>query len=333
MLKTTLILNKMHTIKWGIIGCGDVAEVKSGPAFYKVPNSELIAVMRRNGEKAKDFAKRHKVPYWYNKVEDLLANPAINAVYIATPPSSHFEIVQKCLAANKFIYLEKPITIDYKEALELQKIITSQHKIVVAHYRRNLPAFLKVKALLDEKVLGKIHSVNIDLMQAAQTETKIITKTEDHWRLQPEISGGGYFNDIAPHQIDLMYYYFGDIVNAKGFSTAHSKNNVADVVSGILEFKNGILFKGTWNFVASKNEVKDECKIYGEKGSITFSFFGDRVLLDTTEQQEVFKFKNPPHLQQPMIAQTVQYFLGKAQNPCSIENGVFVMKIIDSFTK
>jgi len=102
----------MDIIKWGIIGCGDVAEVKSGPAFQKIINSELIAVMRRNGEKAKDFAKRHNVPFFYNTVDDIINHPEINAIYIATPPSTHLEIAKKCLAANKFVYLEKPMTID-----------------------------------------------------------------------------------------------------------------------------------------------------------------------------------------------------------------------------
>ncbi|MDB2385646.1 Gfo/Idh/MocA family oxidoreductase, partial [Polaribacter sp.] len=186
-----------------------------------------------------------------------------------------------------------------------------------AHYRRNLPAFQKVKALLDENAIGKILSVDIQVMQAsnANKNTAIITETEDHWRLQPEISGGGYFNDIAPHQIDLMYYYFGEIKKTVGFSTSIQQKNIADIVNGILEFENGIQFRGVWNFIASENNEKDECTIYGEKGTITFSFFGDEVFLNTNEEK-VFKFKNPQHLQQPMIAQTVQYFLGKAQNPC-----------------
>lgn len=75
----------METIRWGILGCGDVAEKKSGPAFGKVPHSELWAVMRRNSDKARDFALRHGVPHWYDRAEALLLDPRINAVYIATP--------------------------------------------------------------------------------------------------------------------------------------------------------------------------------------------------------------------------------------------------------
>jgi len=320
----------MDIIKWGIIGCGDVAEVKSGPAFQKTAYSELVAVMRRNRAKAKDFAERHHVPFWYDSVKAVLNHPEINAVYIATPPSTHLEIAKQCLAANKFVYLEKPITIDTKEAKQLAEIVSENNKIVVAHYRRKLPAFQKVKELLDANSIGKVLFADIQILQS--TKASIIAKTDDNWRLKPETSGGGYFHDIAPHQIDLMYHYFGDIKNAQGYATSNKNNKVADIVNGIIEFENGVQFRGIWNFMVSEQEVKDECKIYGEKGTITFSFYGEKVFLNTTDKEEVFSFENPAHVQQPLIEQTVQYFLGNTTNPCSIKDGVEVMKILDVFT-
>lgn len=320
----------MDTIKWGIIGCGDVAEVKSGPAFQKVTNSELVAVMRRNKEKAKDFAERHNVPFFYNSIDDIINHPQINAIYIATPPSSHLEIAKQCLAANKFVYLEKPITLDADEAKELEKIVKENDKIVIAHYRRNLPAFKKVKELLHANKIGKILYADIQILQSSNPA--IITKTEDHWRLKPEVSGGGYFNDIAPHQIDLMLHYFGKVKKSQGFSISIQNNKVAEIVNGIIEFENGIQFRGLWNFMASEKDIKDECKIYGEKGTITFSFYGEEVFLKTLDKNEVFSFDNPAHVQQPLIEQTVNYFLGKATNPCAVSDGVEVMKILDKFT-
>lgn len=322
----------MNTINWGIIGCGDVAEVKSGPAFQKVKNSKLIAVMRRNTEKAKDFAQRHQVPFWYDSVDELLKNQLINAVYIATPPSTHLELVKKCLLAKKFIYLEKPMTLNFAEAEELDKVVAENDKLVIAHYRRRLPAFEKVKELIDSNSIGKIVFADIQILQSKKNN--IIAKTATNWRLKPEISGGGYFHDIAPHQIDLMYHYFGEIDKAKGFSSSSSENNnVDDVVNGIIEFKNGIQFRGIWNFNVSEKDVKDECKVYGEKGTITFSFFGEKVFLSTNEHEEVFNFTNPKHIQQPMIAETVNYFLDREKNPCSIKEGLTVMKTMDLFTK
>lgn len=320
----------MSTIKWGIIGCGDVAEVKSGPAFQKVDNSELIAVMRRNAAKAEDFAKRHQVPFFYDTIDDIINHPEINALYIATPPSTHLEIAKQCLTAGKFVYLEKPMTMDAHEAKELEKFVQENHKIVVAHYRRNLPAFQKVKELLDAKAIGNVLFADITILQS--TTNNVIAKTDDNWRLKPEISGGGYFHDIGPHQVDLMLHYFGKIKKAQGFATSTQNNKVADIVNGIIAFENGIQFRGVWNFIASEKEIKDECKIYGEKGTITFSFYGEKVFLNTSDKNEVFSFENPSHLQQPLIEQTVNYFLGKATNPCTINDGVEVMKILDTFT-
>ncbi|WP_026776395.1 Gfo/Idh/MocA family protein [Polaribacter sp. Hel_I_88] len=319
----------MNTINWGIIGAGDVAEVKSGPAFNKVKNSKLLAVMRRNAAKAKDFAERHDVPFWYDSIDALLANKDINAVYIATPPSSHLEIAKKCLAAKKCIYLEKPMTLNADEADELHNIVTENDTIVVAHYRRKLLPFLKVKELIESNSIGDIMFADIQILQSKENE--IITKTENHWRLKPAISGGGYFNDIAPHQLDLMYYYFGDIKNSTGFSHSLKNDNVDNIVNGIINFKNGIQFRGIWNFNANEKDTKDECKIYGTKGTITFSFYGEKVFLTSDDKEEVFSFTNPKNIQQPMIEATVNYFLKKAENPCTVKDGLIVMKIIDSF--
>lgn len=319
----------MDKINWGIIGCGDVAEVKSGPAFQKVDNSNLVAVMRRNAKKAKDFAQRHQVEFWYNSVDDLLANNLINAVYIATPPSTHLEVIKKCLNAKMMVYLEKPITINYDEALVLNQTLTPNNKVVVAHYRRELPAFKKVRELINNNSIGKILFADIQILQSKSNN--IINTTSD-WRLKPEISGGGYFYDIAPHQIDLMYHYFGDVKNAKGFVTSSEKNGVNEIVNGIIEFKNGIHFRGIWNFNASEKNTKDECKIYGEKGVITFSFFGENVYLKTEESESEFNFKNPENIQKPMIAKTVNYFLGEGENPCTVKEATKVLEIMDIFT-
>src|SRR5688572_23614993 len=98
-----------NTIRWGILGCGDVTEIKTGPAFYKVPGSQLVAVMRRNGELAADFARRHGVPRWYDNAAALVNDPEVDAVYIATPPGAHLEGALLVAAAGKPVYMEKPM--------------------------------------------------------------------------------------------------------------------------------------------------------------------------------------------------------------------------------
>src|SRR6187549_1270490 len=123
-------------IFWGIIGCGDVTEVKSGPAFNKVPDSKLVAVMRRNSEKAKDYAERHHVPTWYDDADKLINDPQVNAIYIATPPSSHELYAIKAMQTGKPVYLEKPMTTDSVSAEKIASVAKKTGmKISVAHYR------------------------------------------------------------------------------------------------------------------------------------------------------------------------------------------------------
>src|SRR5437870_5565340 len=123
----------MKKINWGIIGCGDVTEVKSGPAFNKVPNSSLVAVMRRNADKAKDYARRHNVPKWYDDANKLIADPDVNAIYIATPPSSHEEYTLAALNAGKPVYVEKPMTLNTAQANNMLNAAKEKNiKLVVA---------------------------------------------------------------------------------------------------------------------------------------------------------------------------------------------------------
>jgi predicted dehydrogenase len=320
----------METVKWGIIGCGDVAEVKSGPAFQNVTGSELIGVMRRNGEKAKDFAERHGVPIYTNNAEDLLQHTDINAIYVATPPSTHLAYAKAALAAGKYVYLEKPMALTSQEAGEIVTAVkNSDKKLSVAHYRRKLPAFEKVKALLDESAIGSVLFADIQILQPRNSD--IVANSEENWRLNPTVSGGGYFYDLAPHQIDLMYHYFGAFEKIDGYATAQ-KNKVEDTVNGIIQFESGVQFRGVWNFTAADNYKKEECIIYGTLGSIRFSFYGDTVILNDRKGETVFEFKNPKHIQQPMIAAVVSYFLGNTENPCPAEDGITVMQAMEKLS-
>lgn len=321
-----------NKIKWGIIGCGDVAEVKSGPAFNKVRQSELIAVMRRNGMKAKDFAKRHGVAHWYDDANALLENKEINAVYIATPPSSHAGYALDTIKAGKNIYLEKPVARTSEEAYKIKESLHGKNnKLVVAHYRRKLEAFLKVKELLDARVIGEVRLVDLRILQS--NNPGLITKTEENWRVNPDISGGGYFYDLAPHQLDLMLTWFGQPEKVTGFSMNQQNIYPADdIVNGMIQFKNGVQFRGVWAFNVADVDSMDRCIIYGSKGSIQFSLFGDEVIVKTGNTTEEYRFAAIAHVQHPMIQATVDYFLDQAVNPCPIEDAILGMEIMEAFT-
>lgn len=315
-------------IVWGIIGCGDVAEVKSGPAFQKVENSSLLAVMRRNGAKAKDFAQRHQVPLWYDSASKILENDRINAVYIATPPSSHLDYALQALEAGKHVYLEKPMVLSTPEAEVLVEAVKkSDSRLAVAHYRRFMEMFVKIKELLRANTIGNISYIDLKFLRNDTTESG------NTWRVNPSLSGGGYFHDIAPHQLDMMYYLFGNYTEAEGFSVnQNGKFEVSDVVNGMINFSNAVQFRGFWNFCAPDYLAEDSCTIYGSLGKITFSFFGNVVTLSLNGEDKMYHFEQPPHVQQPFIQETVSYFLGKRDNPCSVEEGAIVIKLMDKLS-
>jgi predicted dehydrogenase len=325
----------MEKIKWGIIGCGDVTELKSGPAFNKVSNSSLVAVMRRNADKAADYALRHNVPKWYTSAEDLINDPDVNAVYIATPPSSHEMYCIAAVNAGKPVYVEKPMSTNTAEALRIAGLASQKNvPLAVAHYRRQQPFFKKIKQLIDDKVIGKVHFVQLQYCKKALTEVEL---QDDRiaWRVDPAIAGGGLFHDLAPHQLDLMHYFFGEAAAVNGVATNNAGLYVADdTVAGNILFKSGVVFCGMWSFGIAAAVEKDWCEITGNKGKIGFSFFDGRTITvtvnDTTEQ---ITFDALKHVQQPMIAAVVEYFLGNAVNPCSGQDGALIMQWMEDMTR
>ena len=324
----------MNEIRWGIIGCGDVTEVKSGPAFSKVPNSKLVAVMRRNAEKAKDYAQRHGVPKWYDKADDLIRDPEVNAIYVATPPLQHEEYTIAALRSGKPVYVEKPMAVDAEAAKRMLTIATeTATPLAVAHYRREQPLFKKIGSLIASNAIGAVRMVNLQMFQP--DKSKLITQTEDNWRVNPTLSGGGLFHDLAPHQLDLMIHFFGPVKQARGVSWNQGGYYTADdYTTGLIQFENGIAFNGVWCFSAPVEETKDRCEIIGSEGKISFSFFEQKpVVLSRHGHEEEFCFERLEHVQQPMIQKVVAYFLGQSENPCSAEDGVSVMELIDQFTK
>ena len=109
-------------VRWGVLGVGKVCELKSAPAMNTIPNSRLVAVMRRDEEKAKDYAARHGVPKWYHHAMDLIQDPEVNTVYIATPPQAHLELTQLAAAAGKPVYVEKPMARTLAECKQMIQV-------------------------------------------------------------------------------------------------------------------------------------------------------------------------------------------------------------------
>ena len=317
-------------VNWGIIGCGDVCEVKSGPAFNKVADSKLVAVMRRNLDKAKDFAERHGVPKYYAEAAELINDKEVNAIYIATPPSSHESYLEMALKAGKPVYVEKPVTVNsgsVQRMMEMEKKYDG--KVSVAHYRRGLPLFNKIKQLVKDGAIGKVKLILLRTLQPPVS--KIITQTEDNWRIHPEISGGGLFHDLSPHQLDIMYWIFGTPQQAYMQTANQGKlYNAPDLTMAQIVFANDIYFDGVWNFNVAEIATSDLCEIIGDKGNIRFSFFRvSTIELNTSAGTEIFELEYPVNIQQPHINNVVKFFRGEGVNPCSLEEALVTMNVMD----
>src|SRR3954447_23868874 len=240
----------MKTIRWGIIGCGDVTETKSGPGFAKAENSALVAVMRRDGARAADYARRHGVPRWYDDGRKLIEDPEVDAVYVATPPDSHESYAAMAALAGKPVYVEKPMARTYDECVRMISAARAAGtKLFVAYYRRSLPRFLKVKELLDAAVIGRVRVANVRLYQPPAKEE--MDPATLPWRVKPEIAGAGKFLDLASHTLDLVDFLLGPIARASGHATNQAGLYPAeDVVAGSFAFDSGAVGMGVWCFTA-----------------------------------------------------------------------------------
>ena len=243
----------MRTIRWGIIGCGDVTEVKSGPGFQMATNSSLVAVMRRNGELAKDYAQRHGVPKWYDNAEALINDTEVDAVYIATPPSSHKEYTLMAAQAGKPVYVEKPMAMNFEECQAMvQACREANVPLFVAYYRRALSRFLKIKELVETEAIGEVRFISTTFYQPLNLDPQ----SPLPWRVMPEIAGGGHFVDLASHMLDFFDYVFGPVRSVQGFASNQAKQYTAeDIVGGAYVFESGVHGVGTWCFTGLKNSI------------------------------------------------------------------------------
>jgi predicted dehydrogenase len=303
----------MDKIRWGIIGVGNVTELKSGPAFQKADHSELVAVMRRDAGKAEDYARRHGVKRWYSDATDLINDPEVNAVYVATPPSFHAPYAIQAMRAGKPVYVEKPMALNYAECREMLKVSEETGvPLFVAYYRRTLPAFLKVKELIDTGEIGKVLTVNIKLYkQAAERNLK---PEEMSWHVSPEISGAGHFYDLASHQLDYLDFLFGPVTESVGIAVNRAGLYPAeDTVTAAFRFQNGVTGTGSWCFIVDKSGETDLIEIIGDAGKISLPCFQfGEVIMENRQGLHTFKFVNPENIQHNLIQQVVDTLLGKS---------------------
>ncbi|MEZ4714441.1 MAG: Gfo/Idh/MocA family oxidoreductase [Caldilineaceae bacterium] len=303
----------MKTIRWGIIGCGNVTEVKSGPGFQKAHNSELVAVMRRNGELAADYARRHGVPKWYDDGQALIDDPEVDAVYIATPPDAHLAYTRLAARAGKPVYVEKPMALNFAECQAMVEACAAANvPLWVAYYRRGLSKFNKAKELIAEGAIGDVRCVNVTFLQTSRP----YDPDNLPWRVRPEIAGGGLYVDLASHILDYLAYMVGPIATAQGnASNQGSPYPAEDMVTGSWVHESGVHGTGLWCF--NSYTRLDQTEVIGSKGKLTFAAFlnNEPVLLTTEEGVTEFTIPEPEHVQQQLIQSIVDELNGVGQCP------------------
>lgn len=320
----------MNTIKWGFIGCGEVTEKKSGPAFSLVENSMVVAVMSRSEDKARSYAQRHGIKRWYTDPQALLDDSEVNAVYIATPPSTHATFAIMAMKSGKPVYVEKPMAANYEDCCRINRIsLTTGMPCFVAYYRRYLEYFMRVKQLVSNGEIGNV--INVQIRFAVPPRDLDYNSRNLPWRVQADIAGGGYFYDLAPHQIDLLQEMFGPIIEAEGYTANRGGlYETEDSVSACFRFSNGVPGSGSWCFVAHESAKEDCIQIIGDKGSISFSVFTYApIKLHTERGDEEIRIDTPAYVQLPLIRNVVEHLQGKAICTCDCVSATPVNWVVD----
>jgi predicted dehydrogenase len=195
-----------------------------------------------------------------------------------------------------------------------------------------LPNFLKIKALLKDGVIGDVRYVTILLNKTLQPNIVGASQSADNWRIIPEIAGGGYFFDLACHQLDILDFLFGPIKGATGYAVNQAGLYPAeDIVVGSFYFGSGIVGQGTWCFTTSGTSDKEVTTIVGSKGQISFPYFGDHsVTLELDgKEKEVMTFSIPIHIQEPLIQTIVDELLGNGLCPSTGVSGARTNRVME----
>jgi predicted dehydrogenase len=303
----------MKTIRWGMIGCGDVAEVKSGPGFYKADHSSLVAVMRRNGALAADYARRHGVARWTDDADAIIEAADVDAVYIATLTDSHREYTLRCARAGKPVYVEKPMAMRHADCMEMIEACRNAGvPLWVGYYRRALPRFLKVRDMVEDGAVGPVRIVASRQLARAP---ELSRGDPLPWRIDPAKSGGGFFFEAVCHTFDFLDFVFGPIEEARGFASNQSgAYRAEDTVAAAYRFRSGVEGCGTWCYAAGEDYEMNE--IIGERGRLLFSTSQPvPIRLIRADKVEEFPLGDPPHVHQPLIETIVAELNGSGYCP------------------
>ena len=319
-------MKTLSDVRWGILGCGDVAEKKGGPALYQAAGSSLVAVMRRDRAKAEDFARRHGAKRAYDNADALLADPDVDAVYIATPPHLHCAQTLAAARAGKHVLVEKPMALN---AAECDAMIAACRDagvyLHVAYYRRFWPKFVEAKRLIHEGAIGRVLGARLQMCA--------MTSGAAGWRTDPALSGGGHFVDVGSHRLDMILHLLGDVAHVSGYADnmvgEHAAEN--DVVLS-LRLASRVVVSAGFHF--HTRPARDVLEVYGTGGTLALDPFDSDTLTlrdDAARSQEHgprYPTPSPTHL--PFVEELVKVYRGEQIAHVTGEEGAKATRLLDA---
>ena len=324
-----MAIERAAGLGWGVVGCGDVVEHKSGPAIGHAPRSDMVLVMRRDGAAARDFARRHGVARWTGDAQQVIDDAAVDIVYVATPPSSHLEYVLAAAAAGKHVLVEKPMALNAAEGREMVTACAGAGvELFVAYYRRFWPHILRLRALLAEGAIGRPLLGVVDVSWDDVAGRRRAGTRE--WRDDPAIGGGGGFVDICSHRIDLLVWLLGPVAEAHGVATRFDRDlEVEQIGAAVVRMESGALCNVIGDFHSARDV--DRFFIGGEGGRVTADpLDGHALTLETANGTEELRFSRlaAPHL--GLVRHIEAVLLDGAVNQIPGTDGVDTETVLDT---
>ena len=290
--------NFRSAVRWGLIGCGDIARRRVAPALSDSPYSELIAVSRANSNLLSEFADRFEVQHRFARWQELVQSNQINALYIATPVNLHAEQAIAAADAGKHVLCEKPMALNVADCDRMIAAAKANNvKLGIAYYRQFYPVVARIKNLIDSGEIGKPIFVAVNAFEWFNPPPS----NSRAWLLKPEISGGGPMFDFGCHRIQILLHLFGPIQTVKAItSKALFDREVEDTAVATFAFSGGTL--ATLTVSHAVIESGDTFVIWGSEGSINIDVLNQGTITVRTRTDERTESLPPaPNIHQPLI--------------------------------
>jgi predicted dehydrogenase len=289
----------MQKLKWGLIGCGDIARKRVAPALRDLDDCDLVAVNRASFDLAEEFAREFGARRWYRDWRELLADDEVEAVYLATPVNLHAQQTIAAAAAGKHVLCEKPLALNTAECDRMLAACAANGvKLGVAYYRHFYPVLQRAKALLADGAVGTPVLAQINAFERfnpAPTEPR-------YWFVQKEYAGGGPMMDFGCHRIEVLLNLLGPIVNVRSsLGNVLFEREVEDTAVALFDFSTQA--RAILSVTHAAWQAQDTLTVFGSAGSLHIPVLNQGVLHLKTASAE-HNEAHPPHLNihQPLIA-------------------------------